>query len=280
MNGVLLINKPKGITSRDVVNIISKKVGTNKVGHTGTLDPIATGVLVITIGSATKLTDILTASSKEYIAEITFGIETDSLDITGNILKTETTNISESEIINVFNNFPTVYDQEVPIFSAVKVNGKKLYQYARNNEKIALPKREVQINNLELIEFNNNIIKFKVTVSKGTYIRSLIRDICNNLQVIGTMSNLIRTKQGKYKLEDCYNIDDSYTLISIEEILSNFDTIELTGELEKKVFNGALIENVYSSDNIVFKKNNKVIAIYKSYEKNKKLMKPSKMFIK
>ena len=126
MDGIFLIDKDKGCTSRDVVNEIIKKVETKKVGHTGTLDPLATGVLVVCVGKATKLVDMLTSEEKEYIAEITLGIETDSLDITGNILKEEQVNITKEEIIKVLNNFKGEYDQEVPAYSAIKINGKKL----------------------------------------------------------------------------------------------------------------------------------------------------------
>jgi len=280
MNGILLVNKPKGVTSRDVVDDICRFFGTPKVGHTGTLDPIATGVLVITVGNATKLTEELVSNDKEYIAEVTLGIKTDTLDITGSILEEKEFNISKSDIENVFKSFPMLYNQEVPIYSAIKVKGKKLYQYARNNEIVELPKREVRIDNLELLDFNDNTFTFKVVVSKGTYIRSLIRDICDNLNVIGTMSNLTRTRQGNFKLEDCQDIDNlSRELIPIEEILKDYFNVELTKDLEKKVLNGSLIDNLYDSEKVVFKKDNKVVAIYKIYEKDNTKMKPDKMFI-
>lgn len=145
MNGILLINKEKDYTSRDVVNIVSKCLNTKKVGHTGTLDPIATGVLVICVGKATKLVDYLTSTYKEYEAEIILGISTDTYDITGNILKEENVKIEKKEIEKVLNNMIGTYLQEVPIYSAVKIDGKKLYEYARENKEIELPKREVDI---------------------------------------------------------------------------------------------------------------------------------------
>ena len=130
MNGVLVVNKEKDYTSRDIVNIISKALKTKKVGHTGTLDPLATGVLVVTVGEATKISELLTSSFKEYIADIELGIETDTLDITGNILKEETVFKTKEEIENILSSMIGSYDQEVPIYSAVKINGKKLYEYA------------------------------------------------------------------------------------------------------------------------------------------------------
>ena len=151
MNGILLVNKEKNYTSRDIVNIVSKKLKTRKVGHTGTLDPLATGVLVLCIGNATKLVEILTSTEKEYEAEIILGIKTDTLDITGNILKEENTFKTKEEIESVLQKMTKKYEQTVPIYSAVKINGKKLYEYARNNEEIELPKRMVEIKKLELI---------------------------------------------------------------------------------------------------------------------------------
>ena len=143
MNGILIIDKPKGITSRDVVNNVVKRFNTKKVGHTGTLDPIATGVLVVCVGSATKLVDELTSHDKEYIASVELGALTDTLDNTGKILNEEKCIKTKEEIIDALNSFKGKYMQEVPIYSAVKINGKKLYEYARENIDIELPKREV-----------------------------------------------------------------------------------------------------------------------------------------
>ena len=278
MNGILLINKPINITSRDVVNNAIKKLGTKKIGHTGTLDPLATGVMVLCVGRATKLVELLTSNDKEYIAEVTLGIETDTLDITGNVLKQNNPNVTKSEVIEVLNSFKGKYNQEVPIYSAVKINGKKLYEYARNNEKIELPKREVDIKNIELINYDENTNKFtfKCLVSKGTYIRSLIRDICNKLGVIGTMSKLIRTKQGKFNLTDCINIDD----ISIDKLLDIKDVLDISkvvvnDDLKSKILNGQIFDNIYNDDKILFiDKDNKELAIYQVYEKNKNKIKP------
>ena len=136
MNGIILINKEKDYTSRDVVNIISKELHTKKVGHTGTLDPLATGVLAVCVGEATKIAELLTSTYKEYIAEVTLGIKTDTLDITGNILEKRDINLNKIELEKVLKNMTKTYMQEVPIYSAVKVNGRKLYSYARNNEEV------------------------------------------------------------------------------------------------------------------------------------------------
>ena len=177
MDGVLIVNKEKGVTSRDVVNKICKILNTKKVGHTGTLDPIATGVLVVCVGKATKLVEILTSEDKEYIATVKLGVLTDTLDTDGKVLEEKDVFIKKEDLVRTLNSFVGFYDQEVPIYSAVKINGKKLYEYARSNIKVDLPKRRVEIKKIELLEFNKDHYKFKVLVSKGTYIRSLIKDI-------------------------------------------------------------------------------------------------------
>ena len=202
MNGILIVNKSDGFTSRDVVNKLSKVFNTKKIGHTGTLDPIAKGVLVVVLGKYTKLCEDLTQTYKEYIATFKLGILTDTLDITGNVIDEKSCNVSEEEIRNVISNYKCVYNQEVPIYSSVKINGRKLYEYARNGEEVALPKREVDIKSIEVLEINKDIIKIKCLVSKGTYIRSLIRDIGESLNTHATMTDLIRTKQGIFDIKD------------------------------------------------------------------------------
>lgn len=288
MDGILIINKPTGYTSRDVVNRVSKILNIKKIGHTGTLDPMATGVLVLCIGKATKLVEILTAAEKEYIAEVTLGINTDTLDSMGNILEERNVHIDKEQIIRALNSMSGFYEQEVPIYSAVKINGKKMYEYARENKKIDLPKRIVEINKIELLgdikyENNKTIFKFKCLVSKGTYIRSLIRDIALKLNTIGIMSNLNRTKQGSFDLNNSYNLDDiesgNFHLINIEECLKNYKSIIADDFLTKKIMNGAILQNRYNEDIIVFKdSNSNVLAIYKPYDKDDTKIKPWKIF--
>lgn len=288
MNGILLVNKKENWTSRDVVNRVGKILGTKKVGHTGTLDPLATGVLVLCIGSATKLNEILTSTYKEYEAEITLGLLTDTLDITGNDLKEEKVKVNKEQILEALNKMTGKYVQEVPIYSAVKVNGRKLYEYARAGESVELPKREVDIHELELIgnikyTDNKTIFNIRCLVSKGTYIRALVNDIANSLNTIGVMSKLTRTKQGKFKLENCYKIEDiesgNYKLISIAEALNNFPKVVVDGYLENLIKNGAVINDEWKQEHILFiDKNNCLLALYKSYDKDKTKLKPWKMF--
>ena len=279
MNGLIVLNKDKGKTSRDIINSLNHIFNIKKIGHTGTLDPLATGVLVCCIGKYTKLVNLLTSETKEYIAEIKLGIKTDTQDITGNVISTNTFNITKSDILKVFDNFPKEYIQTVPLYSSVHVNGKRLYEYARNNTKVTLPKRKVTIYNLELISFNKDIITFKTKVSKGTYIRSLIEDICSRLNTIGTMNNLIRTKQGNFSITNSYTQENikngNYKLLNIKEFL-DYPVIELPDTLINKVLNGNSITNSFNITNkVIFTYKQKDIAIY---EVNKEDLKPYIMF--
>ena len=281
MNGILVIDKEKNMTSRDVVNVVCKKLNTRHVGHTGTLDPIATGVLVLGVNDGCKIIDLLTSNSKTYEAEILMGTSTDTLDVTGNVIEKVDVNISEDKIREVITKFPRKYEQEVPIYSAVHVNGKRLYEYARNGETVELPKREVEIYDLELTSIDNNIFKIRTTVSKGTYIRSLISDIAKMLGIPCTMKELRRTKQGIFDISDAYNlesIDTNTKLISIKDALSNLDSISVSDEVSVKVSNGMVLPFDTDKDMICILHNDKLIAIYKKYDKDKSMMKPYKVF--
>lgn len=265
-NGLLIVNKPKGYTSRDVVNIISKKFETKKVGHNGTLDPLAQGVLVICLNRYTKLNEILSSKEKEYIATVKLGILTDTLDITGKIIKEEYKKINQNDLINTLNKFKGTYNQEVPLYSAVKVNGKKLYEYARKGEKVTLPKKNVTIKNIELLSFNENEFTFKCLVSKGTYIRSLIKDILNDLNTIGTMSDLIRTKQGIFNIDNAYNLNDilnnNYKIYQIKNLL-DIPKIYINDNQLKKIINGMPLTGNYPDKVLFLNNENEEIAIYK-----------------
>lgn len=272
MDGILVVDKPKDYTSRDIVNIVSKKLQTKKVGHTGTLDPLATGVLVLCIGKATKLVDLL-ASSKEYIAEVTLGICTDTLDITGSILKEEKAHISKDKITDALKQMVGTYKQEVPLYSAVKVGGKKLYEYARNNQKVVLPKKEVTIYALELIdnikyENHKTIFKIKCHVSHGTYIRALIKDLADKLGTLGVMSNLRRIKNNHFTINDAYTLDDiesgNYKIIPIKDALTSYPNVTIDDKMAFKIKNGQVIDNIYHQDIVVFLNKQDVLAIYKN----------------
>lgn len=264
---IINVCKEKNMTSRDVVNIISKHLHTKKVGHTGTLDPLATGVLIVCTNHDTKLVDILTSKNKEYIATMRLGIQTDTGDITGNIIKRSTYKVTKDQIIKVLNSFLGSSTQTVPIYSAVKINGKKLYEYARNGEEVTLPTREINISSIELLDYHDDLIKFKVTVSKGTYIRSLIKDIGKTLQTVATMEDLVRTKQGHYKIEDSYTLEDikndNYKPIPLNIVLKDYHTYNLNATEYFKVKNGSKMLLNIDDKIVTLLYNNKPIALYR-----------------
>lgn len=285
MNGILIVNKPKNYTSRDIVNIISKKLNTTKVGHTGTLDPIAEGVLVVPIGRALKISELLTSEKKEYIAKVILGYETDMLDITGKEIKRNIPNVDKDKLIEVLNSFIGKYNQEVPMYSAVKVNGRKLYEYARSNIQITPPSKIVEIYSISLLEgpiYKDNTVEFtiKCEVSKGTYIRSLIRDIAYKLSTYGTMKELIRTKQGSFLLEDAFTLEDiqkdNYKLLSIKEALPNIKITKIDDKTLKQVKNGMVLDKFFEEEiSLLVDKDGREIAIYKDIGNGK--VKPYKM---
>lgn len=270
MDSVIVVNKEINRTSRDIVNDLNKILGTKKIGHTGTLDPIATGVLVICVGKYTKLVNLLTSLDKEYIATIKLGTKTDTLDITGNIIEERPFNVDKSQVINTLTSFLGESIQEVPAYSAVKINGKKLYEYARNGEDVELPKRTIMVNSIELLEFKDDLITFKVNVSKGTYIRSLIQDICTKLNTVGTMFSLIRTKQGVFDIENSYTIEEiknnNYKPLNIKDIF-DYKVIELNEEEYFRVKNGNFINIELKDQLVILTYQNKDIAIYEITDK-------------
>lgn len=278
MNGVIVVNKPKGITSRDVVNKLVKVFGTKSIGHIGTLDPMATGVLVCLIGKYTKLGSIMVNHDKEYIATFKLDVLTDTLDIEGKVLKTDNKIISLEDMNGAIEHFNGLtYMQEVPIYSAVKVNGKKLYDYARNNEDVILPKKEVTIYKLELVSFEDEV-KIKCKVSKGTYIRALIRDICAYLGTYGVMTDLVRTKLGDYDISDAYSLDEisdgTYKLYSLEDIF-DLDVRYINDDNHKQIYNGNIVKDK-NSNYILYKEGDKAVAFYTRI--NEEELKPLIMF--
>lgn len=286
MDGILIIDKPKDYTSRDIVNIISKTYHTKKVGHTGTLDPLATGVLTICVGNATKIVEILTSDDKEYIATFKFGILTDTLDSEGTVLKNEKCELSKKDILEAMKKITGTYMQEVPIYSAVKVNGRKLYEYAREGSFVELPKHKVTISSLELLDYkiidNHTVTIIKCHVSKGTYIRSLGNDIAYLLGTNAIMTDLRRTKQGIFNIEDCLQLEEINSetkLLSIVDYLKMYKKVVADNELEKKILNGSILENIYLEDKILFVDSDEMpIALYEKYDKEEGKIKPWKMF--
>ncbi|MBR1679274.1 MAG: tRNA pseudouridine(55) synthase TruB [Bacilli bacterium] len=264
MNGVLFIDKKENMTSRDVVNEVCKLLHTKKVGHTGTLDPLASGVLILYVGTYTKLVESLTSQDKTYVATMKLGVKTDTGDITGNVLERNSKSFSEQDITLAFQNFPIEYEQTVPIYSAVKVNGKKLYEYARNGEKIDLPKRVVHIYDLKILSINNDEIEFETRVSKGTYIRSLIEDIASSLGTIATMSSLRRIKQGNVSIKDCISISNLTNEPPLKQLTDLFDypKYEISDEEYHKVQNGNALSLKSMEPRLFLAYEDHVVAIY------------------
>lgn len=274
MNGILVINKELGYTSRDIVNMVSKELGTKKIGHTGTLDPMASGVLVLCVGKALKLCEMLTNHDKEYIAGITLGIETDTLDMEGTVLSTKTVNIDKDTIVNTVKSFVGSYMQQVPKYSAVKVNGKKLYEYARKNIDVELPSKEVTISDIDIVDditYKDGKVYFKIktTVSKGTYIRSLVRDIGAKLEVPAVMNSLIRTRLGDFKIENAYSFDDikngNFKLIPITNAFPGIKKVIVDDNLAFKIKNGVILDSFFEGDKaFILDKEKQLIAMYEN----------------
>lgn len=282
MNGILVINKEAGYTSRDVVNVVSKVLGTKKVGHTGTLDPLATGVLVLCVGKCLKLVELLTNHDKEYVAKIRLGLETDTLDITGNVIKkVDVPNQSKEDVKRVLKSFVGKIEQEVPKYSAIKVNGKKLYEYARAGIEVKLPVRQVEIYDLDLIsDIQVNEFAIKCHVSKGTYIRSLVRDIGLSLGTVATMVELERIKLGTFSLEDACSLQDvkegNYRLLNPIDLL-DLPKVIVDEKLEKKIKNGQVLKKFFDEDMaMIINHEQELIAIYQ--KKDEDLVKPYRMF--
>lgn len=242
LDGILIIDKPARITSHDVVAKVRKALKTKKVGHTGTLDPLATGVLVVCVEKATKLVNYLTCDEKVYEVEMKFGIKTDTGDITGKIIDEDTNyEIDMSKIQKTISKFIGKQEQIPPMYSAIKVNGKKLYELAREGIEIEREARKIEIFEIKNIEWKDEILKYTVHCSKGTYIRSLCEDIARELGTIGTMTNLRRIQSGKFQIKDAIKIEDisEEKIISIEKLFDK--EIDVKNNL-KELLNGMKIQ--------------------------------------
>ena len=244
MEGIIVINKPKGITSFDVIRRLKKILKTKKIGHTGTLDPLATGVMLVCVGKATKLASDLEAKDKIYIADFDIGYATDTYDIEGKKIAENTIEILKENLEQSIKKFIGNIKQVPPMYSAIKIDGNKLYHLARKGIEVERPKRDVTIEYINLLDFKNNKAKIETEVSKGCYIRSLIYDIGQDLGTYATMTALQRKQVGEYSLENSYNLeqieemtlnDDFKFLKTIEEIFS-YDKYSLQTEKELTLY--------------------------------------------
>lgn len=273
MNRIFILNKPLEFTSQDAVSKLKKILNQKKAGHTGTLDPMATGVLPILVGETTKLSKYLVEHKKTYIAVLKLGNCTDTGDSEGKIIeekKVDIENLTKDKVEFVLNEFLGKQIQTPPIYSAIKINGKKLYEYARNGMKVEIPKREIEIYNIKLIKLDKNEkeIEFEVECSKGTYIRTLCEDIAKKLDTIGYMKSLTRTKVNNFKLEDTITFEDLennknneewllYNSYTMEEIFDYLPKLELNDRKKELFLNGVQLTfkekdglyNIYNNKN-------------------------------
>ncbi len=238
------------MTSHDVVSLVRKKANMKKVGHTGTLDPNAAGVLPICLGQGTKISQFLLDSHKKYRAELTLGIETDTQDRYGTIINQKEVTVTSEEVINVINGFVGTYDQVPPMYSALKRGGKKLYELAREGIEVERKPRRVHIFQIDILKLEGNRVLFDVTCSKGTYIRTLCKDIGDRLGCGGMMSFLLRTATGNFQLTTAISIDELKEHVNIEEVLFPIDypleqipAVVLKTTAEKAALNGNRVYN-------------------------------------
>ena len=235
MDGIIIINKEKEYTSHDVVAKVKKILNEKKVGHTGTLDPNATGVLPILLGKGTKLSKYLINHNKIYEATLKLGEKTDTADIEGKIIEEKDVkkeNLSEENIVKILQKFIGKSKQVPPMYSAIKVNGKKLYEYARKGQTIEIKPREIEIYSIELLNINNNEITFRVHCSKGTYIRTLCENIAEKLETVGYMKDLKRIEVGEFNIKNSIKLKEleikkEKAVISIEDFFKDKNTITL-----------------------------------------------------
>ena len=287
MEGIIVVNKPKGITSFDVIRKLKKIFKTKKIGHTGTLDPLATGVMLVCVGKATKLASDLEAKDKIYIADFDIGYATDTYDIEGKKITENIIEVSKENLEQSFKKFIGNIKQVPPMYSAIKIDGNKLYHLARKGIEIERPKRDITIEYINLLDFKDNKAKIETKVSKGCYIRSLIYDIGQDLGTYATMTALQRKQVGEYSLENSYSLEqiEEMTLNNnfkflktIEEIFSydkynletekeltlykNGNTVKIKENLENKRYRIYFLNEFIGLANI---ENNNLLKGYKYY---------------
>ncbi len=299
INGIINVNKEPGFTSHDVVAKLRGILRQKKIGHTGTLDPQAKGVLPVCLGNATKVSDILTDKSKTYEVIGLLGTITDTQDIYGEVIETNKVNITESKLIEVIESFVGEYDQLPPMYSAIKIDGKKLYDYARQGKEVERKARKVFIDKIEILDIDINAGEFRMLVdcSKGTYIRTLIHDIGQVIGCGGCMKDLIRTRVGQFQIstsKTLNQIEKQYKdntldsiLTRVDELFADYEKVSILEEYSKVIYNG----NIILPNNIkgfiydkeydkvrVYDWQDKFVAIYQ-YDKDKEAFKPFKMFL-
>ena len=310
INGIVNIYKEKGYTSHDVVAVLRKVVGQKKIGHTGTLDPDATGVLPVCLGRATKVCELLTDHDKTYEALLLLGKTTDTQDISGEVLEErDPGDLTEEEVRSCIESFIGEYDQIPPMYSALKVNGKKLYELAREGKTVERKSRKVQIHGIRILEMNLPHVRMEVDCSKGTYIRTLCNDVGEVLGVGGCMESLLRTKVSRFELKDSMKLADiekaknegrtEEIILPLDEVFVEYPKIIVTGRQAQLAYNGNPFPKESAKNLIlpgkdggeddlsdifsrykkyrVYDEQGRFIAIY-SYQKQRQLFRIEKMF--
>ena len=279
MNGFLLVNKEKGYSSNEIVQKIKKKFSLNKVGHLGTLDPDAEGLLIIAINRATKFSNYFLNSDKSYYVEIKLGKSTTTDDVSGEMIEEFEVKCSEDEVKKEINNFLGKSFQKPPFFSALKYKGKPLYKYARKGEFINKEPREIEIKEIKNISYKDKICSFQILCSKGTYIRSIARDLGKNLGCGGHMFYLKRLSQHKFNLLDAYTIEELSLerTIKIDDFFKDYEKLSLNEESLKIFLNGGrvFLNKDISKDLRIYSEDNDFIGLGRlenNYLKHKQLV--------
>ena len=251
MDGILVVNKPEGFTSFDVVAKMRGIIHQKKIGHTGTLDPDATGVLPVLLGRATRLADLFADDNKTYEAVIRLGVKTDTLDMSGTVLETSDALVSEDEFLKVLPDFMGEISQIPPMYSAIKVDGKKLYELARAGKEVERKPRQVYIEEISLEEFSYPLARIKVSCSKGTYIRTLASDIGEKLGCHGAVEKLVRTRCGEFGISSAITLDEIQRLadegelesvvLPLSAVLSRLKYFSVSSKFDKMLFNGNVL---------------------------------------
>lgn len=296
-HGIINIKKEKGFTSHDVVAKLRGICGQKKIGHTGTLDPEATGVLPVCLGSGTKLCDMLTDRDKEYVAELRLGVETDTQDMTGSVLARHVVEAGEEQVREAVLSFQGSYMQTPPMYSALKINGKRLYELAREGREVERQAREVQIDQVEILGMQLPLVQLRVVCSKGTYIRTLCADIGEKLGCGGAMESLVRTRVGGFTLEKAVTLGQLQTLKDqgqldeaiepVESVFQNCPVLHVRRDLVKLLDNGNALAVEQTAEKEQYEPgrwvrlcwpDNRFAGVY-AYDPGRKRYQPVKMFL-
>lgn len=275
MDGFLFLDKPVGITSNDLLFQVKRKLGIKKIGHTGTLDPLASGLMILCFGKATKLAHHFQDLDKKYTGSILYGSHYDTYDVTGNVLSSEKVLFTETELDLKISEFVRAYEQEPPMYSAIKIGGRKLYEQARKGIEIDRPKRLVHIYDFKRTsEFVNAEHRFYTHVSKGTYVRSLAVDLAHSLKTEGAISSLRRIQVGHYSVDQAVTVDllTKEHVLSLVEYLNSFDKLILDDYLVHLVKNGTYLDDRQIKTDkpfVVYDENNNLIAYYEVQSVNR-----------